>query len=244
LRYAIISDVHGNWEALQAVWHKVEEEEVNRIIFLGDMVGYGPDPNLVIDDLARKADITLAGNHDWGALGKTNITYFNPYAKIAILWTRKVLTGTSQNILAKLPLMVKDEYEALLFVHATPKQPTKWHYIYSLEDASENFSVFTERICFIGHSHYPLFIEKDKSGRVAVKPGEVLPLIDGHQYIINVGSVGQPRDGDPRACYTLYDSETNIVELKRVEYHIVQTQEKMQALGLPSFLIQRLAIGR
>jgi len=244
LRYAIISDAHSNWDALHKVLQDLEREGVEKTIFLGDMVGYGPDPNSVVEELLAKADINLAGNHDWAALGWTDITYFNPYAKIAILWTRKVLTDSNRKNLTHLKLMVKDNEESLLFVHSTPREPEKWHYIFTLEDAEENFSTFAEKICFIGHSHYPSFIEKNERGQLAVKPSPLLKLEPGCQYIINVGSIGQPRDGDPRACYTIYDSSLGSVQWKRIPYDVVKTQAKMRALGLPPYLIDRLALGR
>lgn len=244
MKYAILSDAHGNWEALQRMLQDLEHEGVEKIVFLGDMVGYGPDPNTVVEKLTAYADISLAGNHDWGALGWTDITYFNPYAKIALLWTRKVLTDSNLKKLATLKLTAKDKEEGLLFVHSTPREPEKWHYIFSLEEAEDNFYTFTEKACFIGHSHYPLFIEKKENSKLAVKPGPLLKLEQGCQYIINVGSIGQPRDGDPRACYAVYDSGLGTIQLKRVPYDVVKTQEKMEALSLPSYLIERLALGR
>jgi predicted phosphodiesterase len=244
LRYAILSDAHGNWEALQSVLQDIEYEGADKIVFLGDLVGYGPDPNIVVEELTAKADINLAGNHDWAAVGRIDITYFNPYAKIAILMTRKLLTVSNLKKLTKLKLIAKDTEERLLFVHSTPREPEKWHYISTLEDAEENFSALTERVCFIGHSHYPLFIEKNGEGTPAVKPVHLIKIEQGCQYIINVGSIGQPRDGDPRACYAIYDSSSKTVQLKKIFYDVVKVQEKMQALGLPPFLIDRLAIGR
>jgi len=245
LKYAIISDVHANWEALQAVWESLLKEQVDRVIFLGDMVGYGPDPNQVIEYLTEHVDISLAGNHDWAALGRTSIDYFNPHAKAAILWTQGVLSQENRTILAELPLQHAEREESLLFVHATPYEPDQWHYIFTLEDALINFSAFEERICFVGHSHYPLFIESYRDNRVAILSNKgVLEIREENRYIINVGSVGQPRDGDPRACYLIYDSRARIIELKRVVYPITRTQEKMQAKGLSEYLIKRLGIGR
>lgn len=244
MKYAILADAHSNWEALQRVLQDLKDEGVDKTVFLGDMVGYGPDPNTVVEELTGKINIKLAGNHDWAALGWTDINYFNPYAQIAILWTREIITDSNLKNLAQLNLMIKDKDDRLLFVHSTPRQPEEWNYIFTLEEAEENFSSFTEKACFIGHSHYPSVIEKNEKSKLVVKPGPLLRLEQGCQYIINVGSVGQPRDGDPRACYAIYDSSSGTIKLKRIVYDITKTQEKMQAAGLPLYLIERLALGR
>lgn len=243
MKYAILSDVHSNLEALGSVLQEIERDCPDRKIFLGDAVGYGPDPNGVVEPLAAYCDVCLAGNHDWAALGWTDIQYFNPYAQEAILWTQKVLTPTNWARLKGLRLEWTEG--DLRGTHATPKEPDQWHYLFTLSEAGRNFRCFTEKLCFIGHSHVPLFLERDPSGTIHIYPkGEALTLREGYRYIINVGSVGQPRDGDPRACYALYDSETQAIQLKRVAYDIARVQEKMRREGLPGYLVERLVRGR
>lgn len=242
MKYAILSDVHSNLEALESVIQEIQRDCPDRKIFLGDAVGYGPDPNGAVELLAGYCDVWLAGNHDWAVLGWTDLHYFNPNAQEAILWTQKVLTPTNLERL-KEPRLEWTEGD-LRGVHATPKEPDQWYYLFSLSETAKNFRCFSEKICFIGHSHMPLFLEKDPSGALNVYHEEALTPREGCRYIINVGSVGQPRDGDPRACYALYDSESLTVQWKRVKYDIARVQKKMQRQGLPRYLVERLAQGR
>lgn len=243
MKYAILSDVHSNLEALESVLQEIRQECPDRKIFLGDAVGYGPDPNRVVELLVGHCDVLLAGNHDWAALGWTDIQYFNPYAQDAILWTQKALTPANLERLKGLKLEWTEG--DLRGAHATPKEPDQWHYLFTLSDATRNFRGFSEKVCFIGHSHVPLFLERDLSGAIHVYPQrESLTLREGCRYIINVGSVGQPRDGDPRACYALYDSEGQTVQWKRAVYDIARVQEKMRRQHLPGYLVERLVQGR
>ncbi|MBI2876136.1 MAG: metallophosphoesterase family protein [Candidatus Tectomicrobia bacterium] len=243
MRYAIFSDAHSNLEALEKVLDEVRRDGPDRTIFLGDAVGYGPDPNEVIELLAGQCDLWLAGNHDWAALERIDPEEFNPHAREAILWTQKVLTPTNRERLQGRALEWAEG--KLRGVHATPREPEQWHYLLGLEDAARNFQCFSEKACFIGHSHEPLLLERDPTGAIHLHPKEeALTLREGCRYLINVGSVGQPRDGDPRACYLLYDSESQTLQLKRVEYDIPRVQEKMRRQGLPRYLVERLAQGR
>jgi predicted phosphodiesterase len=239
--YAVLSDVHSNLEAVKVVLTDVEQKKIEDIVFLGDAVGYGPNPNECIDILVERCKILLAGNHDWGVLGLTDISYFNEYARYAIEWTRSVLTEKNSKILKSFPVKKESRADNILFVHSTPKETEEWHYLLTLGDADINFQYFDNKFCFLGHSHQPFIIERFPSGEL-VTYKESAPIKKGDRYIINAGSVGQPRDGDPRACYAIIDDET--VEIVRIPYDIEKVQKKMGKVLLPSPLIERLSKGR
>jgi predicted phosphodiesterase len=238
--YAVISDVHGNLEALEAVLHDIRRRKTGGIIFLGDAVGYGPNPNECVEVLKENCRIVLAGNHDRATLGLTDIEYFNEYAKQAILWTREVLTDKNRKYLETLPVSKKMRKENILFVHSTPKEPESWHYLLTLWDAEINFHYFDEQVCILGHSHLPFVIERLPSGEMVTHKTKAA-LGESERYIINAGSVGQPRDHDPRACYLLIDKRQ--AEFVRIDYAKEKTQRKMHEAGLPLPLIERLASG-
>lgn len=239
MKYGFFSDVHGNLEALQAVLKSMERNGVEQIFFLGDAVGYGPDPNECAAIIDGIAGVKLAGNHDHAVLGKTDITNFNDRAKKAIEWTRKNITVETRKILEKFQLTY--QFSDFFLVHSTPNNPEEWDYILDFFSALDAFSNFTQQICLIGHSHSPL-CWKDEDG-VSSIIGTQFKIRTGVRYIINVGSVGQPRDGDNRACYVIYDDETRQITFKRVVYDFTITQEKMRKAGLPDRLIERLALG-
>ncbi len=243
MRYAIISDVHGNIEAFNVVLFELEKESPNQILFLGDIIGYGPDPNECIKRIKEVADIVLAGNHDHAAIGHTDISYFNPYAREAIEWTIGKLTEGEKLYLSQLPITGEVNIDHIFLVHSTPKRPQEWNYIFTFEDALENFRYFTQMLCFVGHSHVPVVIEMNRHGTLGILRDEV-KIKEGCRYIINVGSVGQPRDSNPDAAYVIYDTEKSTVWIKRVSYNYHKTQKKMREEGLPNYLIDRLAVGR
>lgn len=240
--YAIISDVHANLEALRAVLAEIEKEDIDSLLFAGDCVGYGPDPNECVELLMTKASRMIAGNHDWGAVGLTEVSNFNVYARAAIEWTRDTLSRQNISSLCDLPLTERVITDSGIFlVHGTPKEPDQWHYFSFEYDAKVDFRYFDEQICFLGHSHVPFIVEQSPQGktrslyaRAAVK--------DNCRYIVNAGSVGQPRDGNPDASFVLFKDD--VIEIIRVSYDIVVTQEKMKRAGLPAYLIERLAVGR
>jgi diadenosine tetraphosphatase ApaH/serine/threonine PP2A family protein phosphatase len=241
MHYAILSDVHANLESLYAVLRDVDKRKIENVFFLGDAVGYGPNPNECVEVLVERCKILLAGNHDWGVLGKTEITYFNEYARVAIRWTQDVLTEENRKTLQSFPVKKEKRGEDMLLVHSTPKDPEEWHYLLTLWDAEINFHYFDSKFCFLGHSHYPFIIERLPSGEL-VTYKEAARIGKTERYIVNVGSVGQPRDGDPRACYAVIDDEK--MEIVRVPYDIETVQKKMNNEGLPLFLIERLSRGR
>ena len=237
---AVISDVHANLEALEAVLEDIGKRKVKDVIFLGDAVGYGPNPNECIELLKDSCKVMLAGNHDCALTGLTDTENFNEYARLAIEWTSSVLTKPNLDVLKGLPLIKIFKKDNALLVHSTPKEPEAWHYLLTLKEAEINFHYFEQKICFLGHSHYPFIIERLLSGELITYKNNA-EIGKAERYIINAGSVGQPRDKDPRACYIFIADEK--IELVRVKYDIEKTQKKMHNAGLPLRLIERLERG-
>jgi diadenosine tetraphosphatase ApaH/serine/threonine PP2A family protein phosphatase len=242
MKYALLSDIHSNLEAFQAVIKDLEYEQVDHVCFLGDIVGYGADPDQCIDLLQGLTSRVVAGNHDWAAVGLTDTTYFNPVAKSAIDWTSEKISPSHRKFLKTLPLT--HLLPPIQLVHATPHKPETWNYIFSLKEALNGFNNCAHPICFIGHSHSPVAFVEKREGKVSLMPDRSFQIRNEHRYIINVGSVGQPRDGDPRAAYGIYDSENTSFTLKRIAYPIEDTQKKIVEAGLPPFLASRLSEGR
>ena len=242
MKYAIISDIHGNLAALQQVQQHIQGQGCDRIVCLGDIVGYGPFPNECCDIIQQITDFSIIGNHDHAALGLTSTNYFNKYAAAAIRWTANELDDSSISFLKQLPLQKQEE--DLLFVHASPIEPEEWNYVLSLYDAIDTFRAFSQQICFIGHSHVPVIYSYEEGEFPTSEAPDHLEVLEVFRYIINVGSVGQPRDRNADACYGVYDSEAKTFALHRVAYDIFATQEAMRERGLPEFLIDRLRVGR
>ncbi len=237
---AIISDVHANLEALESVLQQIKERGIKRILFLGDAVGYGPDPDRCVELIYDNCEVVLAGNHDWAVIGLTPLEYFNRDARLAAEWTATQIKERTRKLLEEMKIVRRLSKESLFLVHSTPKDPDAWNYILTLYDAEVNFQYFEEKICFIGHSHRPFIIERLPSSEMVVY-NEKAEFKQSCRYMINAGSVGQPRDGDPRAAYVILDKEK--AEILRVEYDFRKTQEKMENIGLPEFLIERLEKG-
>jgi len=241
MRYGFISDIHGNLEALTAVLDDLRDRKIDEIICLGDIVGYGPDPNACVALVQKNTRYALLGNHDSAAIGKTTLQYFNLYARQAIEWTREILDANAYSYLSSLPLKIIIDNMAL--VHSTPKHPEEWNYLFDTRDAIENFNYFQTRLCFIGHSHRPVAFFHENE-RYWIVYDQTLLIKSDMRCIINVGSVGQPRDGDARACYAIYDEDEGEFRYIRVPYDVEKTQEKMRKANLPDYLIQRLFVGR
>jgi diadenosine tetraphosphatase ApaH/serine/threonine PP2A family protein phosphatase len=242
MRYAIISDIHGNLEALESVLAEIDRQKVDSLLCLGDIVGYGPNPNECVEIIKQRADVTLAGNHDYAPLGKLDLSYFNPWARSAIEWTASKLNQASIDFLLNLPL--KEAVDGFTIVHATPNNPSAWNYIITIGDAVKNFDEFDGQICFIGHSHVPMIVAVTRSGDYRVIRDNPVRLETEMRYIINVGSVGQPRDFIPKAAFAIYEANSRDYELFRVEYDIAETQSKIFQSGLPPFLAERLELGQ
>lgn len=240
MSYAVISDVHSNLHALTAAFDDIKKRNVDEVFFIGDAVGYGPQPDKCIDLLKKNCKVLLAGNHDWAVIGYTDVEYFNEYAMKAVIWTQNVITEEHFNDLESFSIVKSVKELDTFLVHSTPKDPEKWSYLFTLDDAKANFNYFKQRLCFIGHSHRPVIIEMNKSGELLIFEGGAT-LNDNSRYIINTGSVGQPRDNDPRLSYVLVSDES--IQVVRVEYDIKKTQDEMLKCGLPDRLIQRLSFG-
>lgn len=238
--YAVLSDVHSNLEALKSVLQDLKNRGIYNIYFIGDAVGYGSEPDECIKLLRTECNIILAGNHDWGVCGLTDIGYFNEYARAAIEWTKGVISIENLDALKSFPALVEDKAENITLVHSTPFEPEKWHYLLKSADAVLNFQCFDTKLCFIGHTHRPVIIERHPSGELITNKDNA-GIRGDSRYIINAGSIGQPRDGDPRASYAVIDDEK--VQIIRVPYNIEATQKKMALAGLPLFLIERIAQG-
>jgi diadenosine tetraphosphatase ApaH/serine/threonine PP2A family protein phosphatase len=240
VRIAVVSDIHGNLEALEAVLADVDRRGADVLYSLGDIVGYGPSPADCIELLRGRAAVSLAGNHDAAVAGLTALDEFNKFARWGVEWTRSHLDPRLIAYLGALPYVHRGP--DLLLAHASPVEPERWHYIHGLADADEHFAAFGERLCFVGHSHRPGMYAILERGGVE-RCGERETLRPGLRYLVNAGSVGQPRDRDPRASYAVYDSVRGRIEVFRVAYPVAKTQGRMRAAGMPAFLVDRLGAG-
>lgn len=241
MKFALISDVHGNLEALENVLRDIEKQGVEKIHFLGDVVGYGCNPNECIKLINKHCDIMLLGNHDYAVMGIEQTENFNPMAKASMDWTVTKIKDKSIQILADFEMTAT--FLDYFLVHASPDIPDEWTYILDSEGARNNFREFTQTVCIIGHTHIPTCFVQENNDTIVQHTKSSITYNDGHRYIINIGSVGQPRDNDPRACYLIVDTDTRTMFYRRIEYDIEKTQGKMKKAKLPDFLIERLAIG-
>ncbi len=240
MKYGLLSDVHSNLEALNAVLMKFKEEQVDKKICIGDIVGYGANPNGCVDLIRNNNFECVAGNHDWAVIGKQDIEHFNPIAKESIIWTTNKLTGNNREYLEQLEL--KKEFPEFVIVHATILEPDQWKYVRTTFVAHRNFEELTKPVCFFSHSHVPI-VFKEIEGRVSYSFDMNIKLEEDIKYLINIGSVGQPRDKNPDACYAIYDTEEKKVEIKRVSYDIKTAQDKIVEADLPRTSAYRLKTG-
>ena len=240
MRYAVVSDVHGNLEALDAVLADAAGR-VDAILCLGDVVGYGADPGACIERLAERAQVITAGNHEHGVAGLLDLDWFNPYARAAVDWTRERLDADHQSYLAALPLVAQVEDATL--VHASPAHPEEWEYLVSAEDGFQAFAAFATRLCFVGHSHLPGVWSLGSTGPEWAPGAMAVDVAPGRRYLVNVGSVGQPRDRDTRAAYALWDAARGAIAVRRVPYDVDTARRKIIAGGLPRYLADRLGWG-
>ncbi|GBD98901.1 phosphodiesterase [bacterium BMS3Abin07] len=239
-RFAVISDVHSNLEALTAVLSEISKKNIRKIFFLGDAVGYGSDPEECVKLLKKSCENPCLGNHDQAIFDTSCLDYFNEYARNAILWTVKNISDDCIEYLKSMKIIYKLKRENICTVHSSPREPDKWSYLLTLKDIEQGFQYFDEKICFVGHSHMPFIAERSPAGSIELRR-ENPAMCSASRYIVNAGSVGQPRDGDPRACYIAVANDS--IEIVRVKYDIEKTQQKMLKAELPSFLIERLSKG-
>jgi len=239
-RYAIIADIHANLEAFKVVLEDIKLQNCTHVVCLGDVVGYGANPKECLDIVREMKIPCIKGNHDEMCSVDKNLEGFNPYAAEAIMWTRDQLTDDDRQWLREL------KYQRLIanftIVHATLDLPHQWGYVFDKLMAAASFTYQNTQVCFFGHTHVPLAFIRDS----VVRGGTYskFKVEPGKKYFVNVGSIGQPRDNDPRAGYVVYDMNENTIELRRLEYDIPTAQKKILAAGLPARLAERLAYGK
>ena len=241
MRVGVISDIHGNAAALEAVLDALDEDRLDAVWCLGDLVGYGPDPNRCCELVAHRADLCLVGNHDLGVLGTIPLDEFSPDAASAARWTETVLTEYSRAYLESLRPEAKVD-DAELF-HASPRDPV-WDYVLSEPVARESLELTEAPVVMVGHSHVPLamVLENGRAKGGLAPAGHEVDLAQG-RWLLNPGSVGQPRDNDPRAAYVVLDQDERRAYFRRIAYPVERTQAEIRERGLPETLAQRLALG-
>lgn len=242
MRYALFSDVHGNLEALEVVIDHLSQLKADRVIFLGDAVGYGPNPNEVCDLIRPLADVSIIGNHDAAVCGRMDYEAYYEAAKHALDWCKARLSPSNMAWLRELPYKVREG--DLEFCHGAPVAPEMFDYLFGVEQVMELMAAYDDLapVTFIGHSHLTISFR--------LKDDEVTPIIapqvncdDGAKYIITVGSVGQPRDRDPRACCGIFDTDSQVFEYHRLNYDVQTTRQKILDAGLASVFGERLLVG-
>ncbi|MEP7158289.1 MAG: metallophosphoesterase family protein [Chloroflexota bacterium] len=239
MRIAVLSDIHGNLPALEAVLSALAPYDA--VWQLGDICGYGPQPDEVVARLAAENALGVRGNHDSAAIGQLDTDSFNDDARAAVEWTAERISPQTRDWLSTLPLVSVDEPFTL--VHGSPRDPT-WEYVYSASIARANMSAFTTPHCLVGHTHIPA-VFRQRGSRVEAVQGAVAAGCEfgTERLVVNPGSVGQPRDGDPRASGLIMDTDAHTLEWRRVEYPVERVQKLMTQLGLPRRLITRLQFG-
>jgi diadenosine tetraphosphatase ApaH/serine/threonine PP2A family protein phosphatase len=231
-RFAVISDIHSNLEALTKTFEIIDRQHIEEIVCIGDIVGYGADPNGCIEMVRQRCNVVIKGNHD-DAVGNIPLSdNFTEHARSAILWTRQQLSAENSEYLGTLPIShIKDD---VLFVHASPCHPEVWKYIFQEDDAEKAFQCFSEPVCFIGHTHIPAIFSP---------AGRVYKLKSGERYIINIGSVGQPRDRNSQLSFGIFDMDAFKYENIRSQYDVETAVMKILRTDLPPMLGHRLLIG-
>ena len=240
MRYGVFGDIHGNLEALNAVIGDMTAQAVDVHVCTGDIVGYGANPSECLSRVREIASIVIAGNHDHAVAEKLSIDFFNAYAREAVIWTRRQITGEERDYLYGLPLVHQDE--VFTVVHGTLNYPQMFDYIQTSYDAYLSLELLKTPVCFLGHSHVPVTFYQADSIDMTLE--NVIEIKEGMKYLVNVGSVGQPRDENPLASYAVFDSDTMIVEIRRVDYEIETASRKIIEANLPPILAERLFYGR
>jgi predicted phosphodiesterase len=247
MRYLLLSDIHANRHALDAVLEATPQASYDRLMVLGDLVGYGADPNGVIARVRALDPIAIIrGNHDKAACGIDSAEDFNTVARLAAIWTGRALSQENREYLARLPAGPLEVEGRFTICHGAPFDEDT--YLFDASDAAEAFGAFPAPVCFFGHTHLPVIFARSAAGLAVTVPGgpdtQSVTLAPGARYLVNPGSVGQPRDGDPRAAFALYDSETGELTMRRVGYPVESAQEAILEAGLPAGLAARLGLGR
>jgi predicted phosphodiesterase len=240
MRIAVFGDIHANLEALEAVLDDAKAQQCAEYVCLGDIVGYNANPSECLEIVRAMECPVVKGNHDEDAGGEHSLDSMNPTAAAALEWTRQELSEEQRTWLRRLRLV--RQVEDFTVVHSTLDQPQSWGYVTNKFDAMSNFSYQFTNVCFHGHTHVPrVFV---RGTRVKEVPAESVEVEESLKYFLNAGSVGQPRDGDWRACYVIYDLPNQVITYRRVEYDLKKAQEKILAAKLPANLARRLGEGR
>ena len=239
MRVAIVSDIHGNLHALEAVLEAIDRDAPDAIWCLGDLVGYGPRPNRCCAVVAERADVCLIGNHDLAVLGRLDLDDFQPDAALSARWTTAALEDEARVYLES--LVSSGEREGVGLFHASPRDPI-WEYVLSPDVAAASMAATSQELVLVGHSHVALHYRVSDGMLLPADDGTELSL-SGDRWLLNPGSVGQPRDTDPRAAWSLLDLEARRASYRRVEYDIARTQQEIRDRGLPEALAARLAFG-
>ncbi len=240
-RYAVLGDIHSNWEAFSAVLQDAAEQGVDQYVCVGDIVGYNASPAECLEKVRELGCVTVRGNHDhYCSHNDESLEDFHPLAAAVVDWTRSQLSTEQVEYLRDLRL--SRMVSGFSIVHSTLDMPEKWGYVLDTLDADAHFNYQTTSVCFYGHTHIPVIYEK--GARVIRRLQSRFKVELGVRYFINGGSVGQPRDGDPRASYLVYDVGTKEIEIRRVVYDVAAAQRKIRAVGLPDRLAKRLELGK
>ena len=243
MKYGILGDIHSNLSALRAVLERMDAAAIDTLISVGDVVGYGGAPRECIALLRERGAIVVKGNHDAACVNELDERTFNPYARAAVAWTRSVLGAEDKRWLKDLPLVATLEHCQV--AHGTLHHPELYDYILSLSDADPSLDEMERPVCFVGHSHIPLTVMRfiDEPGRTAYTLDPEIDLSETLRALINVGSVGQPRDENPDTAYALFDSDERRAAILRIPYDIEAEVERIARAGLPPVLGERLRLG-
>ncbi|MFH1577781.1 MAG: metallophosphoesterase family protein [Candidatus Omnitrophota bacterium] len=241
MRWGIFSDIHSNLEALEATIKAYKFYMIDKYLCLGDIVGYAASPLECIKIVKDISHVVIAGNHDWAAVDLFPTKYFNEWAKTAVEWTKDKLDLDARDLLSSLGIIYEDD--DLIAVHGTLDSPEKFNYLFSVNQSDDTFWLMKKPVCFIGHTHLSGIFIQDPGGKSSYCIDKKIKLKQGYRYIVNVGSIGQPRDGNNQAGFCVYDTNKQEVELIRASYDIQSAQRKIITACLPSFLSDRLSTG-
>ncbi len=241
MRYAIFADIHSNLEAFQTVLKALKELAIDELICAGDIIGYGANPQACLELIKENQVKTIAGNHDFFAVNLSFAKRLNPSAKEAIFWTAKTINEEAKEFLRKLLFIYEDKN--LICAHGTLDNPKDFNYLLGQSEALETFKLLRKNICFVAHTHFPLVFTL-QNNKIDLSYLESVEIKPENKYICNVGSVGQSRDGNPKACFCVFDTKKRLVETKRISYNIKEAQDKIRKAGLPEILAARLDQGR
>jgi predicted phosphodiesterase len=242
MKYLVFSDIHGNAQALDKVIEEIAVIRPDFVVSLGDVVGYGANPSDCIDLVDMHCDIRICGNHDFVAAGLAESENFNITARISIEWTKNSLSARQKELLSKYDTVRR--HGECLFAHSSPVFPLDWEYVYTIGQAKSIFRETDAPFILIGHTHIPGIISYDPVSGFNVESSSKIETEPSRRYLINVGSIGQPRDGLSAASFALIDTQRGRISLRRIPYNVTEAQERIRAEGLPESLASRLAIAR